>query len=173
MKDMHTPIQGSWTSGSISGTSDHASYLNSSKTKGTKDGLVYPFQYQRSESDGSYFEMYKKKMKKMKAAGLHADTSMLNSISGPSELQARLQNSHLPNKKGAVRPTHFVGDLLATSGAGIKSLSPVANGHLSVLSPADDRGRLSYSWSGTEKELRLMQNEGADSAPVSLSKCNF
>ena len=71
-----------WTSGGmISGKQTDASYLEKfmARSKVITDQEHIP-SYTRSASNGSYFEVYKNKMKKLKAAGLLADANMINSI---------------------------------------------------------------------------------------------
>ena len=157
---MSSPLRGSWTSGALvssSKTSNDISYLERyiarSKMVPAKDAMIQLPNYDRTDSQGSYFEMYKNKMKKLKAAGLQADAAIINSMSpGVGGRQFSSNSQSLTYKKGSLmRAHHLPVEMLGGAGAGTRSLSPVPNGHLSPLSPGADTNRLSNSWSGGDK----------------------
>ena len=97
------------------------------------------------QKDISYFEVYKHKMRKLKAAGLQADAQMINSINPNMAFRNSLNNDidqkylkdMMSNKKGSVQPS------LNERSTSNDILLPLSGEQFVATSPTiDERGSL-------------------------------
>ena len=148
----------------------NSSYLEQyvTRVKGGGTSIDLKQELIRSGTQGSYFEKYKEKMKKLKKAGLQADQNIFgNSITqhgstSPSTNYSSIYMKGAVARKGSLdreTPLHLKAS---------QSLSPV--GSVTSPLPIYDDKRLSYSWSGAEfsefKKAKQVQKP-ADLNPIS------
>ncbi|XP_065055489.1 TOG array regulator of axonemal microtubules protein 1-like isoform X1 [Rhopilema esculentum] len=109
-------------------------------------------EFVKSDSVGSYFHMYKQRMRKLKQAGLQADNTMINTL----------------NRGNPLSPSDPQNPLVPKSAIGRDTIRTPVSGSRSPVAPHEDKP-LSASWSGSEyNESRnwLVAKKPADLEPI-------
>eukprot|EP00794_Sanderia_malayensis_P020059 gene20059-22028_t len=109
-----------------------------------QDNATAASETEKNDTAGSYFRMYKQRMRKFKQAGLQADNTMINTLAN-SRASPLATLDPLHTKRQVVRKNSVQRDaILAPS-----SLSPVRTSDTSPVPPFEDK-QLSASWAGSE-----------------------